>query len=158
MGLFSKIERDDQGLARRSASQYAYLDRSARPEAYKVRSLIESWLDNYPIEGRTKLLGDLRSKSDIQHLAGFFELLIHQMYFQAGAHIRVEPELPDSTKRPDFLIGLENSSFYLEVTSGFELAPEIKAGIYTALLLDEIDTIQSDRFFVGIRACPITRS
>jgi hypothetical protein len=87
MGLFSNIERDDQGPARRSASQYAYLDRSARPEAYKVRSLIENWLDNYPIESRTKLLGDLRSKNDIQHLAGFFELLIHQMYFQTNAQI-----------------------------------------------------------------------
>jgi len=90
---------------------FAYLSRSARPEADAVRSNLDGWLDAYPSEQAGNLAARLRSRRDDQHLAAFFELLLHRLLMALGHRIlAVEPKLQHTWKSPDFQL----DGFYLE--------------------------------------------
>jgi len=46
--LFDEIERKDTGPEPESEAEYEYINRSARPDAQKIRSLLEDWFSRYP--------------------------------------------------------------------------------------------------------------
>ena len=93
---------------------FAYLSRCARPEADDVRTTLEAWLNAYPPEEADKLAARLRSRRDDQHLAAFFELLLHRLLVGLGHRlVAVEPKLAHTWKSPDFQL----DGFYLEGVS-----------------------------------------
>jgi len=90
---------------------FAYLSRSASPEADVVRSTLDDWLGAYPPQEAGNLAARLRSRRDDQHLAAFFELLLHRLLQALGHRIQaVEPKLAHTWKSPDFQL----EGFYLE--------------------------------------------
>ena len=109
--LFAPGPRCDLRPAYPKEGAFAYLGRSARPEADAIRSTVEDWLNGYPPEEADTLAARLRSRRDDQHLAAFFELLLHRLLRALGHRIlAVEPKLPHTWKSPDFLL----EGFYLE--------------------------------------------
>lgn len=150
MELFKSYNRDYFGPARRHESHFGYLERSARPEIGKVRALVETWFSRYPASHQNQLVSRLRSENDIDHLSSFFELALYEMLRRAGCEIEIEPDIDGSSKHPDFLVRSEGTDYYLEATLGIESDEKGRSSAVIKNILDQIDTIRSDRFFVAV--------
>jgi hypothetical protein len=116
MPLFDDIPRPDTDVPDQHEAAFAYLNRSGRPEASRVRQLVEDWLVRYPAHDRDVLIARLRSTIDDQHRSAFFELFVHGMLLARGHRIlEIEPKLPHTAKSPDFLVqAKEGHRLYLE--------------------------------------------
>lgn len=147
--LFSERERTYEGPRLRSEPEYAYLDRSARPEMARIRDRLEEWFAHYPEARRAAFVPRFRSTDDAQFRSAFFELYVHETLRRLGHEVHV-------LKRPDFLVtGPDGRRAYVEATlaSGVSheerAAERLKAPIYDALrrmkladfrlIIDEID-------------------
>jgi hypothetical protein len=133
-------------------SAFAYLSRCARAEADAVRSAIDQWISGYPPEEAESLAARLRSKQDDQHLAAFFEVLLHRLLVKLGHRIlAIEPKLAHTWKSPDFQL----EGFYLEGISvqGGDLhaALKRKASRYGALDLPLVVAVNSSQDEAGLR-------
>jgi len=116
MSIFDDIVREGEAVPLPDETQFAYLNRSARPEAERVRKLVDEWLAEYSESHRKALVGRFRSPIDDEHRSAFFELFLHHLILARGGKIlAVEPKLDHTDKSPDFLV--ENAGgerFYLE--------------------------------------------
>ena len=116
MSIFDDIPREDQDLPHQDEAAFAYLNRSSRTEAIRVRQLLDFWVDHYPAQHRDALVARFRSTIDDHHLSAFFELFLHELALQCGHQvIPIEPTLSHTPNSPDFLIeSNQGSRFYLE--------------------------------------------
>jgi hypothetical protein len=114
--IFDDIPRPDRGPPAHGEPAFGYLDRSGRPEADRVRQLVDQWLARYPAPSRANLVSRFRSLNDDAHLSAFFELFIHELVTTRGHRVvDVEPKLSHTEKRPDFLVEtVEGRRLYLE--------------------------------------------
>ncbi|WP_419256045.1 hypothetical protein ACN2C6_19235 (plasmid) [Caulobacter sp. ErkDOM-YI] len=124
--VFDDIDRDHQGPPTAGETHFSYLNRSGRIEAERVRALVEDWISRYPASDLTALVARLRSSIDAAHYSAFFELTVHELLVQTGHMIvAVEPEVPNSNHRPDFLVEAPNGArFYLEVVTSIAQTPQ----------------------------------
>ncbi len=157
MPVFTAGPRIDARPAYPKESAYAHLDRSARPEADGLRSLIEDWLGLYPVSQEADLAARLRSPRDEQHRSAFFELLLHRLLFALGHRIpAVEPKLAHTWKSPDFLIESGGGvRFYMEAVSAqsgdLHAVLKRKASRYGALDLPLVVAVNSSEDEAGLR-------
>lgn len=114
--VFDDITRDDLGLPLPDETQFAYLNRSGRPEAERVRELVGAWFAEYPAEHRKTLIGRFRSAIDDEHRSAFFELFLHHLVLARGGRVlAIEPKLDRTDKSPDFLVeSAAGEQYYLE--------------------------------------------
>jgi hypothetical protein len=103
-------------LAPRAANEsiFAFLNGSATDFFTEVRRLLEEWLSHLPAEHRSDLVARIRSSSDDAFESAFWELYLHEAFRCSGADIDIHPDIPESTKRPDFRVRFTSWSFYLE--------------------------------------------
>ena len=113
MKLFNDIVRDDSP-AKNTERLYPFLNRSSWPECDRSRSLCEDWFSRYPAGDRKDLHSRFTSRRDDDHQGAYFELLLHELLIRLGGILTVEPSVPGTTKRPDFLVELGGTRFYLE--------------------------------------------
>lgn len=113
---FDDITRDDLGLPLPDETQFAYLNRSGRPEAGRVRELVDAWFAEYPAEHRKTLIGRFRSSIDDEYRSAFFELFLHHLVLARGGRVlAIEPKLDHTDKSPDFLVeSAAGEQYYLE--------------------------------------------
>jgi len=98
--IFEDIQRDYHDPAAHREDEFSFLNRSARPAAAQVRSLIEQWAILYPPRDRDELKSALRS----QFRSTFFEMFVHAMLKQFGCTVDVHPVLSNQrSTRPDFV-------------------------------------------------------
>jgi hypothetical protein len=116
MSIFDDIAREDMAAPLPDETQFAYLNRSARPEAERVRKLVDEWLAEYPESQRKTMVGRFRSPIDDEHRSAFFELFLHHLVLARGCKVlAIEPKLEHTDKSPDFLVESANGErFYLE--------------------------------------------
>jgi len=143
VGVFEQGPRIDEGPPRPKESAYAYLNRSARPDAEQERARIEDWFERYPAAEGRELALRLRSRLDDQHRAALFELRLHELLLRSGHHLAIEPKLAHSWKSPDFLI---DGQVYLEavMAAGADLGTVLKrkANRYGTLDLPFVIAVQ----------------
>lgn len=110
MPLFDDIERVSLDVPQVTESRFSYLNTSARPSAAAVRDFLTRSLADYPEDGRADLTARLRS-TDTTFESTVFELIVHQLLIRSGHKIlAIEPVLPGTTKRPDFLVAAPDGS------------------------------------------------
>jgi len=114
--VFDDTPRTDARPARHDEGRFAFLNRSASVYFGHVRQLVEEWFSNVPLEHQPGLRGDLRADGD-QFSAAFWELYLHEAYLRSGFNIEIHPEIPGTSTRPDFCLGKDGGSFYLEAVS-----------------------------------------
>ena len=119
--LFDQRARTDGRSQLRSEPYFKYLDRSAEPKAKQIRQQLETWFSEYPTAHRPELKTRL---SDDFHSA-FFELLLFILMRRWGCKVEVHPDVPNTTKHPDFSVQAPNDeSFYLEATVATSMTKE----------------------------------
>jgi hypothetical protein len=125
MRLFDDVPRKDTGPASRSEGDFEYLNRSARPQAEKVRQLLETCFSHYPKQEQSELKQRLKA----EHSSAFYELLLHELFLKLGCSVKIHPRKEDADdKRPDFLVKPpEGDCFYLEAVLATGQTEEEKA-------------------------------
>ncbi len=105
----------DPAPKRAAETPFAFLNRVGDARLGAPRKVLEEWFAHWPADHR----GDLRGRlsSDTGHFFGaFWELYLHELHRRLGFDIERDPAMPEGTRRPDFLIGNDAESFYLEAT------------------------------------------
>lgn len=83
----------------------------------------------------------MRSDNDAQARSAFLELNLHESLVRGGHDVTIHPELPHTTRRPDFLAERGSARVYVEaIAPGTSLAERSKAARMGALLaaLDKV--------------------
>jgi hypothetical protein len=129
VNLFAEAAQTDLGPPAAGESKFSYLNRSARIEASNVRMKLEEWLSRYPDDHQANLAARLRSNDDGLFSSATFELILHELVVRNGHQIvAIEPSIPESRFRPDFLIQSKaGDRFYLEAANAVGESPALQA-------------------------------
>ena len=104
------------GLPLTGESPFEYVNRSAEPEIERVRNLLEQWFRDYPATAQKDVRKRFRNRNQDTHQSAFFELLLHALLRKLGCGAKAHPNIPGSSKQPDFHVCTRDRSFYLEAT------------------------------------------
>jgi hypothetical protein len=151
--IFDDIARDDVQVPLSDETMFSYLNRSGRPEAARVRELVDGWFAEYPEPHRKVLVGRFRSPIDDEHRSAFFELFLHHLILARGGKVlAIEPKLDHTEKSPDFLVeSAGGEKFYLEaVMATGRSAQETASHARLNTALAAIDEIPSPDHFLDL--------
>jgi len=150
--LFGYGLRTQWHIPKRNDSHYAYLNVSPRPEASKVRKVLEHWYSAMPDNSKPDVRGRFRSPDYAQHFSAFTEIAINRLVRRLKYHAEVHPELPETPRHPDFLLTASNgTNCFLEVTVCTDSDPvnDGKRRLKNAVL-DAVDGIVHPAFMLGV--------
>jgi hypothetical protein len=120
MKLFDDIERTDSGIMGGTESQFAFVNRSAKPLFSKTRDLVQEWFDEVSTKGYDKkdIRARFRSNDEKSHVGALFELYCHGLLRHQGFDIELHQSGDGTTTRlPDFSVSRAGEQlFYLEST------------------------------------------
>lgn len=155
--LFSNRNRTDLAPRRYAEPDYEFLDRSARPEAIRVRNCFEEWFSRYPQSEQNEFCSRFQS---IQFVASSFELYLHEILLRLGYSVEIHPENPTGkSTRPDFHVVGNHAQFYLEASLCTETSDtERAANARMNVVYDTLNRLESPNFFLqlNIRGTPET--
>jgi hypothetical protein len=120
MNLFDDIERNYHGYRGETESEFAFINRSAKPLFSRTRELLQGWFDDVKANGDDKkdLKARFRSDDEKPHVAAFFELYCHALLRYQSYDVEVHQSADETTSRvPDFCASRSGERlFYLEST------------------------------------------
>jgi hypothetical protein len=130
---------------------FACLERRGGHEYDAIRANIESWLQAYPVESLSELLGRFRTDEDWQFHSAFLELYVHELLRRLSHKVTTHPRLPNTPKQPDFLATAADCAAYIECVVVSETSAE-ERGSQKRLgsLYDAIDKLNSPDFFLAL--------
>lgn len=108
--LFEKVERLEVDVAKHNENTYDYYFRNARKDISIIRDTLNNWFNEYPVDEKKELKSRFKKSFD----SAFYELFIFHFFKGLGFDIDIHPEVPGSTKRPDFLIKKGDVEMYVE--------------------------------------------
>jgi hypothetical protein len=150
--LFDNIGRTYLGIKSYADSRFEYLNLSARPSVRRIRSLLEDWYSDYPLDYRNELKIRFCSKNDLDHISAFFELFLHALFLNLGFEIEVHPDIPGQTTHPDFLVLKEKEPlFFLEATRAASPKEETADEKRKNVVYDTINKMDSPNFFLEVK-------
>jgi hypothetical protein len=147
--LFDSGARTKHEPASHLEGEFVFLNRSARPAAERVRSLLESWAADYPDSERAGLGARLRAEFE----ATFFEMFLFQVLRNLGSEVEPHPLLsPTATARPDFKARFATGQHVVvEARVATDKSDAERREIArSSVLFDEIEKIESPNFFLSI--------
>jgi len=160
--IFSDYQRTDTSPKTNRENDFAFLDRSARPEIERVRQFLEELVQQYPSEARAETTARIQSGNDTHFKSSVFELLLYAFLFRLGYSLRPHPELQNgSNARPDFHVTAPTGEeFYLEAVlaspnDGTDPAAQARIGT----TLDVLSTASHQNFMVAVEmeGVPLTQ-
>jgi hypothetical protein len=117
--LFDESPRSDSRPGRHTENSFHFLNRRAGALWDRVRNHVESCYAAFPDDHKPDVVGRLRDDDERQHLPAWWELYTFTLFDRLGYEIEVHPELPGSTKNPDFLVTKGAVSMYVEAAVVF---------------------------------------
>lgn len=135
--LFTEKPRTDPTPRAELEPTFDFLDRVSTPYFQEVRVALNRWVDDYAADEREEMVSRLRGASGSFRDA-FWELWLYTAYRGAGFEVEIHPEIPDSEKRPDFLVSRGEFAAFLEArvatgSSAQSVAREnLLGGLYAA--------------------------
>lgn len=135
---------------RRDESHFAFLNRVDTPYWHRVRELLESWFEHYPVEAQPDLVRRFRSSRDEQHVPAFWELYLHEALRRDRWQLDVHPALPSMPRRLDFLATRCTESFFLEATAIVRPLLTAQQQRLLQTVLKAIDGISTNDFSLGV--------
>lgn len=146
MSIFGTAARTDSSPRRHAEPAYAFLRRVAGDAWDRARELMETWLGVYPQAARKSLIARLRSADDRDFSSAFWELYLHEMYRRDGWQITIEPAVPASDARPDFLVQKGATSYYVEARCIFESGQNRGANKRLQTVYDSLNRLNAGAF------------
>jgi len=114
MLLFPDKIRIDLTYANPGERSYSFLNRSGLEKFGVVREKLNTWFGHYPESEQYELKKRMQSKT--QFYDAFFEIYMHEFFYNKGFHLSVHPLLEITSKQPDFWVAHGKvPNFYLEV-------------------------------------------
>lgn len=148
--LFGEKSGESVGPRDPSEDAYSYLARSGRPEAARVRALMEELFQKIPLPKRRELLGAFRSSDDRNHLGSALELICAGVLDRLGANLGAGHVPTGGT--PDFLASWPDGSVLVECTAITEIAHCEQNGVLERQrLATELERVQNDEFYIAVR-------
>lgn len=117
--LFEQRMRTRQEPLRRGENLFEFYDSCGCDGYNDFRSIINGWLAKLPAESCNELISRMRYGGNREFGACLAELLVQSFIRGSGYGVGVHPEVPGSTKRPDFAV-MDNAGAtltYVEVTT-----------------------------------------
>ncbi|GGD58293.1 hypothetical protein GCM10011514_22880 [Emticicia aquatilis] len=153
MKLFDTFNRTNLEFKKHQQSTYDFYNQTARKEFAEIRERLEEWFQKYPFNNQKKLKNDLIKNG---FNAAFYELFLYNYFYKLGFNIEIEPEVPNSSHRPDFLIFNDLGSFYLEATTVNGASEiETKREKIRSVVYDKINEFHSPNFYLDIQCFQI---
>lgn len=147
MILFEKKNRIHLEPALHNENTFEYYDRSARKDVAAVRNVLNRWFEKYPKSEQH----ELKSRFKKTFSSAFYELFIFLLFKNQGFEIIIHPKIPNSNKRPDFLLKKANIEFYLEAKEARDKTEEEEAQQKRInQIYDSLNKIESPNFFLRI--------
>jgi len=159
--LFDNKVRFDLEPSLHNENVYDYYDRSAKQEVSNIRELLNKWFIAYPISEQN----ELKSRFKKTFSSAFYELFIFHLFINQGFEIQVHPKVPNSNKRPDFLLKKGDVEFYLEAKEATNKSQSemSKENMYNQIY-DSLNKIKSPNFYLCLEEleiksinCPSTK-
>ncbi len=146
--LFDNIPRTESGPApfSESLSTFQFLNRAAGQQWTQARELLESWYSDYPDPFKARLRNDFCSPNEGQHIGAWWELYTFTLYRRLEYSVTVEPVLPGTQKKIDFLVSRDNASMYVECA--VDEGPVTGNRAIEAWIYDCINKVQNRNFRV----------
>ena len=138
--LFDDRQRTRREPLRRGENLFDFYDQCGRNGYNEIRSIINGWLSDIPIEHCAELISRMRYGRNREFSAALCELVTHALLVNLKFKVVLHPEVPNSTKRPDFAVTDENGKVlcYVEVTmvnptSAVDAEVNRESAIYNAI-------------------------
>jgi len=116
-----------------------------------VRRLLEEWLVKMPATSREDLRRRLRARDNQQGIAAFWEMYLYVSLTNAGFEVRPHPDVPGSTKHPDYLASRGDAGFYLEATAAMQPAADVASENILNELYAALDRLENPNFWVQVQ-------
>lgn len=94
---------------------FGFLDRNGSTFFEPVRDLLETWVAQVRAEHRAGLVGNLKGGDDT-FASALWELYLYVVATGSGDHVDIHPDVPGSSKHPDFLVH-GAAPYYLEAVA-----------------------------------------
>ncbi|WP_280188177.1 MULTISPECIES: hypothetical protein [Nocardia] len=148
--VFDDIERNSTIPASHGEPSFSFLNRVSGDYWDSQRRLIQEWADRLPEEDYLDTRNRLRSKDDYQFRSAFLELYLHETLLSSGFRVDIHPDLPGTSRHPDFYVEREGIGFYLEAISPGINPAEEAANKRRAVLFDTVNRLQDPNFFLWL--------
>lgn len=115
------------------------------------RLLMQQWMDRINCDvSYNDLLQRLRSGDDEQFRSAYLELYLHESLLRAGYEIVIHPEVPGTTRQPDFLAIRGDDRLHVEAIAPGSTAVAKAAASRRAVLFDTVNRLQDPNFILWL--------
>lgn len=145
MKLFDDKLRTDINPGKYADDGYTILDRSAIPELEGIRNTLNHWFEHYP--DAEKL--DFKKRLKKTFSPTLYELFLYELFINQGFTVTIHPTLPNSEKRPDFLLSKNGIEIYAEAKEVLDKShAEIGIEKIENAIYDGLNSMECPDFFV----------
>lgn len=148
MLLFESKHRTDLEWAYANEDSYSFLDRSGRSQFEEVRNRLNFWFQKYPDDQKIWLKNRFINED---FGSAFFELYVHQKFFERGYSTSAHTLDPKTGLTPDFLITKGDDSFYVEATTTREASEKADYEKRRNIIKERLDRLKQDKLWLCIK-------
>lgn len=150
--VFDDVERTDGAPAYDTEDSFHFLNRVAGTPWAKVRELTEEWFADYPASEQADLRSRYRETDAPQHYGAGWELYIYTLYRRLGYDVKVHPTLPNTPRKPDFLVTRGDISTYVECVVHLSTGgtPRRGGGAESSWIFEATNRARNPNFMVNI--------
>jgi hypothetical protein len=149
MNLFSATPA--QGGHRANETIYGFLSRADGAYWARVRALLESWFAELAPADQADLKARFERGDPEQVVSAFWELYIHEGFRRSSFSLTPHPDLPETSKHPDFLVEGHGLSFYLECIVAGDPEEMISSDRRRRQIYESVSKLENDEFFLNLR-------
>jgi hypothetical protein len=139
------------GTRRADETIYGFLCRAEGAYWGRVRDLLEEWFAALPEAEVDELKRRFERGTAEQVVSAFWELYIHEGFRRSGFTLSAHPDLPGTTRHPDFLVEGHSLSFYLECVVAGDPEEMRTSERRRRQVYDSVNRLENDQFFLNLR-------
>ena len=149
--IFDRFRRNDMGAKKRTESSFAYLNRSARRGSAESRALMETWLSRLPASEHADFCARFRSGDEQQFTSALQEMTIHELLRRQGCKLHFHPNVPGTTKQPDFNVRQpDGPEFLLEACTSTDIASGPGGATRAHRVRDFLESLDLNGYLIAI--------
>jgi hypothetical protein len=148
--LFDEVVRTDARPAQHDEPRFAFLNRASSPYWERVRDALEHWFSRVPSECQADIRGRFRSSDDRHNMSALWEVYVHEALRVEGFTLTPHPDMPSTTRRPDFLAVRSDVSMYVEATVSSASNEDTASARRIARMNEALNKVRAPNFFLWL--------